>query len=243
LNIQHKNKSKQREDIIKDPAVETTVIGVSKHEESDDELTILKYESKENNDDWGNDEKLSFFQEFLSSIRITSPEDDKVDTEEMDDKQASPKHTVTFADDLVDSSEDGQIFNDNEDSAFPIISLLPRLTSDLAPEQRRPNHAWFRKTYTIMATVQKVYLTHPKYTPAKRPHTSLRTIKRPASHSVSLMNTPLHSSRVRSGRDSFRSTTLHTRSGEDSKLSTPLHTRRGRDTGQQVKHSSPHQEW
>ena len=81
-----------------------------------------------------------------------------------------------------------------------------------------------------MATVQKVYLTHPKYTCGKRPQTSLRTIKRPASRSVSLMNTPLHISRVKSGGDSFRSTPHHTGSGRDSLRSTPLHTRHGKDT-------------
>ena len=81
-----------------------------------------------------------------------------------------------------------------------------------------------------MATVQKVYLTHPKYTYGKRSQKSLRTSKRPASRSVSLMNTPLHVSRVRSGRDSLQSTPLHIRTGKDRMLITPLHTTRsGRD--------------
>ena len=44
------------------------------------------------------------------------------------------------------------------------------------------------------------------------------------------MNTPLHISRVKSGRDSLRGIPLDTRNGRDSKLSTPLHTRSGRDS-------------
>jgi hypothetical protein len=230
LNTHNKNKSEKSEDSIKDPKIETVDLGVSKHEESDDALTTLKEESKASNEDEGNDESLSFLQDFFSSLRITSPDQDKVDIKEVDEKQESPKHTVTFADDLVDNTEDGGMINDYEDSTFPIINLLPRLTSDLAAEQRRPNPAWFRKSYTNTATVQKVYLTHPKYTPAKRPRTRLMTIKRPESRSVSLMNTPLHSRiRVRTGKDILIITPLHTRSGRDSKKSTPLYTRISRN--------------
>ena len=69
---------------------------------------------------------------YLSFKRISSPNHDKVVTDEIDEKQASDKHTVTFADDLVDTSEDGQMLDDYEDSTFPIINLLPKLISDLA---------------------------------------------------------------------------------------------------------------
>ena len=46
---------------MKDPSVETAVNSVSKNEESDDALYILKDKSKESIVDVGNDEKLSFF--------------------------------------------------------------------------------------------------------------------------------------------------------------------------------------
>ena len=42
-----------------------------------------------------------------------------------------------------------------------------RLTAEMGYELR-PGSAWFRTGYTNLSTVQKIYLTHPRYTPSRR---------------------------------------------------------------------------
>jgi hypothetical protein len=93
-----------------------------------------------------------FFQDFLSSLETTC---------------LLQEHVCAGNENISEGSED-IILNDYEDSFLPIINLLPRLTQDLAAQQRKPNPAWFKKSYTNISTVQKIYLPKPKCTPIRR---------------------------------------------------------------------------
>jgi hypothetical protein len=101
----------------------------------------------------GQTDAEDFFQDFLSSLESTCLIQD------------------SFSKDIGTHLEGGcedTILNGYEDSFLPIINLLPRLTEDLAAQQRRPNPAWFKKSYTNTSTVQKIYLPKPKCTPIRR---------------------------------------------------------------------------
>ena len=93
-----------------------------------------------------------FFQDFLPSLETTC---------------LIQEHECGGNENISGGSED-TIFTDYEDSFLPIINLLSRLTEDLAAQQRRPNPAWFKKSYTNTSTVQKIYLPKPKCTPIRR---------------------------------------------------------------------------
>ena len=65
-------------------------------------------------------------------------------------------------------------------TSLPIVSLLPTLTEEITLTLQRsgmtgPHPGWFRRNYTSIDTVQKIYGTHPRYFrdmgPLRRPQT------------------------------------------------------------------------
>ena len=59
-------------------------------------------------------------------------------------------------------------------TSLPIVSLLPTLTEEITLTLERsgmtgPHPGWFRRNYTSIDTVQKIYGTHPRY--LRRPQT------------------------------------------------------------------------
>ena len=65
-------------------------------------------------------------------------------------------------------------------TSLPIVSLLPTLTEEITLTLERsgmtgPHPGWFRRNYTSIDTVQKIYGTHPRYLrdsgPLRRPQT------------------------------------------------------------------------
>lgn len=193
LNKQNRNNPQINIDII---PLEKEVIA-DREIEATDEKTFTPTHIKEANNNEKQEEDtspLSFFHDFFSSLGITNIEEEDVQPKELIQTQ---KGSVTFVEDLPEFSKSSIFLDESEDFSLPIINLLPRLTEDLDVDQRRPNCAWFRKNYTNVSTIQKIYLTHPQYTPSRRPQTCLLTKTRPTSRSVSLMNTPLHARRKR----------------------------------------------
>ena len=113
----------------------------------------------------GQTDAEDFFQDFLSSLETTCL---------IQEHKCSGKENHSSSETIETYLEEGPKdpifpdYEDYEDSLLPIINLLPRLTEDLAAQQRRPNPAWFKKSYTNMSTVQKIYLPKPKCTPIRR---------------------------------------------------------------------------
>ena len=49
---------------------------------------------------------------------------------------------------------------------LPLVSLLPTLTEEITISLSHSHHSnagWFRRNYTSIDTVQKIYGTHPRY--------------------------------------------------------------------------------
>ena len=119
-------------------------------------------ESKEDPED--------FFHDFFSSIDTTLLVSENILTDHKNSEDTTPaqEHIGTQLKDLSEDPEGPGLFNSYDDSFLPIINLLPRLTEDLAALQRRPSPAWFKKSYTNTATVQKIYQPKAKCTPIRR---------------------------------------------------------------------------
>ena len=171
LNTQNKNKSKHRETV--EMPIETKV--------TSSKLIILN----------GNPiQKLPLSQDIFTFYPIEESEDTPSKTGK---KQRPPINTLPWVDYRVGSTGDEKM-NDDFDSTFPLTNLLPRLSADLARKPRRLRPVWFGKKYTTLATVQRIYLTHPKYNTHRKTQTHQNT-------QTGLLNTPLH---TRRGRDSHR---------------------------------------
>ena len=91
----------------------------------------------------------SFLDNILSSLRITpSQEETRYDPE--------PK-------------VEGEVENEVEvfpTVSLPVVSLLPTLTEEIRLslcQSHNSNAGWFRRNYTSIDTVQKIYGTHPRY--------------------------------------------------------------------------------
>ena len=202
LNAVEESKVDPIEDILKAAVEKREVFASTDTKIQDDIIPILKSERNCIDDEEENDKKLSFFRDFFSTLRISYPETENDIKSNTDDRLLlSPKHTVTFDDEVTEKTDDVRISNEDlhDNLKFPIINLLPKLTSELEAEQRKCDPAWFRKSYTNLATVQRVYLTHPRYTPVRRP-ASQRSLRRPVSRACSLLSTPTHYCKLGSAR-------------------------------------------
>ena len=171
LNKQNKNNSKQKK-VVKDSPSKIKSIAALETEKTDDDIPTFTDDNQGKIQEIQEENSpLNFFHDFFSSLGIISPVQEQEDPEDKTTHEtplSSLKNTVTFAEGFLESPKDTRMFDDYEDSLMPIINLLPRLTEDLEAGQRRPNPAWFRKSYTNISTVQKIYLTHPKCTPSRR---------------------------------------------------------------------------
>ena len=167
LNKQNKNNSKQKK-VVKDSPSKIKSIAAIETEKTDDDIPTFTDDNQGKIQEIQEENSpLNFFHDFFSYLGIISPVQEQEDPEDKTTHvtPSSLKNSVTFAEGFLESQ---RMFDDYEDSSMPIINLLPRLTEDLEAGQRRPNPAWFRKSYTNISTVQKIYLTHPKYTPSRR---------------------------------------------------------------------------
>lgn len=112
---------------------------------------------------------------------VTHPEDDQTRTADTTMSPSRRRRMIQFLKTPGSSPPPGP--DDGGQSAMPIVNLLPqyeslcddkltlslpRLTEEMTQEQRRPTSAWFRKSFTNLSTVQRIYLTHPKYTASRR---------------------------------------------------------------------------
>ena len=76
------------------------------------------------------------------------------------------KNIFSISPELLDKKSESETVNYPE-TTLPIVSLLPTLTEEitltLAQSQVQNQSGWFRKHYTSIDTVQKIYGTHPRY--------------------------------------------------------------------------------
>ena len=177
------NKSQTEETVITTPVKAKDQINSLKQEKEviEEDKMPMKQEKEEKD---SSEQNLGFFKDFFSFLVSSSmPEDDNADSLK---NETPPKNSVTFEESTTDFDKE-EIAEEENEGRLPVINLLPTLTSELEFSQRRSDPAWFRRSYTSQAALQKIYLTHPKYTPRRR---------RPLSRSTSVIGTPLHRHRL-----------------------------------------------
>ena len=183
LTKDNKNKLQTEETVITTPVKAKDQRNPLKQENevTEEDKMPMKQDNEEKDT---SEQNLGFFKDFFSFLVSSSlPEDDNADTLE---NETAPKNSVTFEESKTASDKE-ELEEEENESRLPIINLLPTLTSELESSQRRSDPAWFRRSYTSQAALQKIYLTHPKYTPRRR---------RPLSRSTSVIGTPLHRHRL-----------------------------------------------
>ena len=102
----------------------------------------------------------SFLGNIFSSLRLSSP------------SQAQPLQLGLSEPQLEPGLEPGEKKVVVEPVSFfpadslPVVSLLPTLTEEITislTQSHNSNAGWFRRNYTSIDTVQKIYGTHPRY--------------------------------------------------------------------------------
>ena len=129
---------------------------VQEQEEKEEHNVVKEVEAE-------NCKSPSFLENIFSTLRLTSP--------------SQPQPLSLPEPELEPGQEPGEKLGEKKvvvvepvgffpAESLPVVSLLPTLTEEITISLSQSHHSnagWFRRNYTSIDTVQKIYGTHPRY--------------------------------------------------------------------------------
>ena len=130
-----------------------------------------------------NSKSPSFLDNIFSSLRLTSPTQTQTQSPSLPQPATAVQSQLEPGEEKLEPVEPEKPVKPIESvqsvspggffpaDSLPVVSLLPTLTEEITislSHSHNSNAGWFRRNYTSIDTVQKIYGTHPRYSYSQR---------------------------------------------------------------------------
>ena len=127
-----------------------------------------------------NSKSPSFLDNIFSSLRLTSPTQTQSVSASLPQPATAVQSQLEPGEEKLEPVEPVKPIESVESvspggffpaDSLPVVSLLPTLTEEITislSHSHNSNAGWFRRNYTSIDTVQKIYGTHPRYSYSQR---------------------------------------------------------------------------
>ena len=130
-----------------------------------------------------NSKSPSFLDNIFSTLRLTSPTQTQTQSPSLPQPATAVQSQLEPGEEKLEPVEPVEPVKPIESvqsvgpggffpaDSLPVVSLLPTLTEEITislSHSHNSNAGWFRRNYTSIDTVQKIYGTHPRYSYSQR---------------------------------------------------------------------------